>query len=217
MEPIVILGILWLLGRKSTPAPTPPSTGGSLAFLGETAATQNPSSEFGKVFTGIGYVGRSGGSGTVLEKPSRPVAPPTPVLPSVSVPTPAGPVLQPIIRPPVSTVIAPAPVTSPVYPITLEQPSQALTGTATGTPDFCFKEYTPLLFQQCPNGATEPSKRPGPPPDGAMVVTGPVPGAQRTNAWPSCPDTRGQGGVWYLTAGSPEWKTLCGTRQTELL
>lgn len=218
MEPFVVIGILWLLGRsKPAAAPSTSTAASLLGSAGETLATANAASEFGKVFTGIGYVGRSGGSGSLRDKPSRPTAPPTPVMPAVSVPTPAGPVLQPIIAPPATAVVAPSPVTGLVLPISVGSQQSTLSGPTTGTPDFCFKEYTPLLFQRCIGSATEPAKRPGPPPDGALVVTGPVMGAQRTNAWPSCPDARGQGGVWYMTAGSPEWKTLCGSNSPEIL
>lgn len=234
MEPIVVIAILWLLSRgkkAETPADTaargispsvtpplttqltvpitPPNTSTTMTptFVDET--TGGIQGEFGSRYRGTSVVGRRGGSGIVdksaIGRP--PSALPTPVYRPMPTPRPAPAPLPPSIPSQAGTPPPQEPKT--VVPIQRESPSLRDTVASGGIPDFCFKEYRPFLLSPCTEGTYEPALRPGPPPAGALVVTGPVLGAQRSNAWPSCPDVRGQGGVWHLTAGSPEWNAIC--------
>ena len=189
------------VGRRGGSAPVRKFT--------EEKAVPNAPGEFGTRSRGTSVVGRRGGSGIVdksaIGRP--PSALPTPVYRPMPTPRPAPAPLPPSIPSQAGTPPPQEPKT--VVPIQRESPSLRDTVASGGIPDFCFKEYRPFLLSPCAEGAYEPALRPGPPPAGALVVTGPVLGAQRSNAWPSCPDARGQGGVWHLTAGSPEWNVIC--------
>lgn len=190
------------VGRRGGSAPVRKFT--------EEKAVRNAPGEYGSRSRGISVVGRRGGSGIVdkgaIGRP--PSAPPSAIY---RPPTSTNPGL--VQLPPANPAqIGPPPPQEPktVAPIQRESPSLRDTVASGGVPDFCFKEYRPFLLSPCAEGTYEPALRPGPPPNGTLVITGStILGAQRSNANPSCPNALGQGGVWYMTAGSPEWDAIC--------
>ena len=225
MEPIVVIAILWLLGRgkkPETPVETPargvsPSVTPRLTTRSgyQTPQTSqlppaippNTSSTITPTFLdderrreSSGYVDPS----VIARPPSRP---PTPVYRPPPIPRPAPAPVPPTIPSQLGVPYPQEPRT--VVPIEREVPNQRELITSGGIPAFCDREYTPFLYSPCPGNSIEPAKRFGPPPAGTLVVTGPMMGASRSSVWPSCPDARGQGGIYYMEAGNPDWNVIC--------
>lgn len=228
MEPLVVIAILWLLGRGGKPKPpaakapqraispsvtpqmpsevptTPPNTSSTTTptIVDDGGNTGSTPGNFGRRYEGPQVTRPPGRSGPVNKGPStRP--PSAPVTPVYRNPNPTPPPAQ---VPPANAGDTGTPPPQDPAKVTPIDRGAIQNG---GIPDFCAKEYRPFLLSPCAEGTYEPALRPGPPPEGTLVVTGTLPGAQRSNANPSCPNALGQGGVWYMTAGSPEWNAIC--------
>jgi hypothetical protein len=215
--PAVVLLLLWLRGGRSGGTAT--GSGGTATGSGGTATgSGGTATGSGSTATGSGgLLGMTDSQGRAVVLPGDPgelVGPRPPVVVTMEggpLPPP-GTFVGPLPGPPPPPPPSPEPAPGPPPPRDDQggpewtpPPPPQRTSPATSGPAFCHGEWTPLLpGVDC--GMDAPPPRQGTPPNGALVVTGPVPGASRFLGSTSCPS----GPVWYMVAGSDDWKALCG-------
>jgi hypothetical protein len=220
MEAIDVGAVIWLLsllgGRRTSGLPTSNAGSGG-----------RPDGDPGMLSQG-GYPsqGAIGNPSPIPYPIPRPVPTPTPTAPGPA----TSPQVAPVVTPAVTPAVPPQSATTPFNPVS--PPIRRVVGIGPGTEivsdvaqggdsssgfSFCRGMWMPLLPRPCPPGRFEPDLLPGPPPNGALVVTGPVPGAFRSLSSNSCPDAMVQGGMWVMEAGSEDWRILCGEPMRSVL